>query len=113
MAKTVSYLHSLGMGFGLYGDRGTLDCARHPGAEGHEKADGTFMGEHKRARAALSFGTAICCPYRSGMLSEKDAKLAQKLGQLQPSIAVFPRMHGPTCIFWANLTHFSLKGCSI
>ena len=28
---------------------------------------------------------------RSGRASEKDAKLAQKLGQLQPFIAVFPQ----------------------
>jgi hypothetical protein len=44
--------------------------------------------------------------------SEKDVRLAQKLGQLQPFLAVqcIPTgMHGPTCIFWANLTHFSLK----
>jgi hypothetical protein len=36
--------------------------------------------------------------------------LAQKLGQLQPLIAVFPPecTVGPTCIFWANLTPFSL-----
>jgi hypothetical protein len=37
-------------------------------------------------------------------------KLAQKLGQLQPFIAVFSTgMHGPTRIVWANLTPFSLK----
>ena len=44
---TVSYVHSLGLGFGLYGDRGTLDCARHPGAQGHEEQDGLWMGKHK------------------------------------------------------------------
>ena len=48
--------------------------------------------------------------------SEKDAKLVQKWAQLQPLIAVFPHesifIHGPTCIFWANLTPFSLK-CAI
>ena len=44
---TVSYLHSLDMGFGLYGDRGTLDCAKHPGAQGHEAQDGKWLGEHK------------------------------------------------------------------
>jgi hypothetical protein len=38
--------------------------------------------------------------------SEKDPKLGQKLGQLQPFLT---GMHGPTCIFWANLTPFSLK----
>ena len=37
--------------------------------------------------------------------------MAQKLGQLQPFITVFPQecMVGPTCIFWANLTPFSLE----
>jgi hypothetical protein len=37
----------------------------------------------------------------------KNAKLAQKLGQLQPFIAVFPQecwLAGPTCVFWANLS---------
>jgi hypothetical protein len=39
--------------------------------------------------------------------SEKDAKLAQKLGQLQPFIAVFPQEFMGQLrigIFWANLT---------
>jgi hypothetical protein len=37
--------------------------------------------------------------------SEKDAKLAQKLGQLQPFSSFFPTgMYGPTCTVWANLT---------
>ena len=38
---------------------------------------------------------------------EKDAELAQKLGQLQPFLAVFPQecwLAGPTCVFWANLS---------
>jgi hypothetical protein len=41
---------------------------------------------------------------------KEDAKLAQKLGQLQCFIALFSHagMHGPTCIVWANLTAFSL-----
>ena len=41
--------------------------------------------------------------------SEKDAKLAQKLGQVQPFSCIPSGMHGPTCIFWANLTPFSLQ----
>jgi alpha-galactosidase len=44
---TVAYVHSLDMGFGLYGDRGTMDCARNPGAQGHEEQDGKWFGEHK------------------------------------------------------------------
>ena len=41
---------------------------------------------------------------------EKDAKLAQKLGQPQLfcSCRSPTGMHGPTCTFWANLTPFSL-----
>ena len=46
--------------------------------------------------------------------SEKDAKLAQKLGQLQPSIVVFPQecMHGPTGIFRVNprMEHLFVSG---
>ena len=41
--------------------------------------------------------------------SEKDAMLAQKLGQIQPFSCIPSGMHGPTCIFWANLTPFSLQ----
>ena len=47
--------------------------------------------------------------------SEKDAELAQKLGQklgqqLQPLIFSYipTGMHGPACVFWANLTPSSL-----
>lgn len=36
-----------GMGFGLYGDRGPLDCAKHPGQFGHEAQDGAWLGAHK------------------------------------------------------------------
>jgi hypothetical protein len=46
-------------------------------------------------------------PARPG---EKDAKLAQKLGQLQPSSCVSTVMYGPICIFRANLTPVSLAG---
>jgi hypothetical protein len=48
--------------------------------------------------------------------SEKDAKLAQKLYQLQSFIVVFPQeamgqfaSFGPTCVFWANLPPCSLQ----
>ena len=44
---TVSYVHGLGLGFGLYGDRGTMDCARNPGQFGHESTDGAWLGKHK------------------------------------------------------------------
>jgi alpha-galactosidase len=45
--ETISYVHSLGLKFGLYGDRGTLDCAKMPGADGHEVADANYMAKHK------------------------------------------------------------------
>jgi hypothetical protein len=42
-------------------------------------------------------------------MSVKDAKLAQKLGETSVFSSCIPAgMHGPTCIFWANLTPFSL-----
>ena len=44
---TVSYVHSLGLYFGLYGDRGTMDCARNPGQFGYEHQDGAWFGKHK------------------------------------------------------------------
>ena len=46
-------------------------------------------------------------PARPG---ENDAKLAQKLGQFQPSSCVPTVMYGPICICWANLTPVSLQG---
>ena len=39
----VKYVHQLGLGFGVYGDRGTLDCNRNPGQLGHETADANFF----------------------------------------------------------------------
>lgn len=34
------------MNFLSYGDRGTLDCAKHPGALGHEKQDAEFFARN-------------------------------------------------------------------
>jgi hypothetical protein len=45
----------------------------------------------------------------AGFQVRNNAKLAQKLGQLQPFTAVLTGMHGPTCIFWANLTSVALQ----
>ena len=39
LRATVDYAHAAGLGFGLYGDRGALDCARNPGNAGHEAQD--------------------------------------------------------------------------
>eukprot|EP00730_Choanoeca_flexa_P007227 TRINITY_DN12298_c6_g3_i3.p1 TRINITY_DN12298_c6_g3~~TRINITY_DN12298_c6_g3_i3.p1 ORF type:complete len:553 (+),score=102.98 TRINITY_DN12298_c6_g3_i3:240-1661(+) len=47
MDKTIDYLHQQGLGFGLYGDRGTLDCARNPGALGHEQQDADFFAKYQ------------------------------------------------------------------
>ena len=72
---TVSYVHSLGLGFGLCeslhwrcthsvrfyhgrsliadtllrsdGDRGTMDCGKAPGQYGHEAHDSAWLGAHK------------------------------------------------------------------
>jgi hypothetical protein len=59
-------------------------------------------------------GCAAVQPARGGPglrpASKKDAKLAQKLGQLQPfNSRISTAVHGPTCIFWVNLTAFSLQ----
>ena len=53
--------------------------------------------------------TYVCnmsCVCGSKGTSENDTKLAQKLGHLQPFLSAFPQrgVHGPTRIFWANLT---------
>lgn len=40
---TSAYLHSLGLGFGLYGDRGNLDCSGRPGQLGHEVQDAALL----------------------------------------------------------------------
>ena len=39
---TVQHIHSLGLGYGTYGDRGTLDCDRRPGQLGHESQDAAY-----------------------------------------------------------------------
>ena len=47
METTVKYIHDLGLGFGLYGDKGTLDCAKNPGQLGHEEQDAKFLAKYK------------------------------------------------------------------
>jgi alpha-galactosidase len=42
LETVVDYVHSKGLGFGLYGDRGTMDCAKMPGNLGHESQDAEF-----------------------------------------------------------------------
>jgi hypothetical protein len=62
------------------------------------------VARRRQPHPNLHEGRAVILPP-----SEKDAKCAQKLGQLQPFGAVFPRMGQLTSLcFWANLTPFSL-----
>ena len=42
---TIAYVHSLNLGFGLYGDRGTKDCSGRPGQLGYEAVDAKFFAE--------------------------------------------------------------------
>jgi alpha-galactosidase len=42
----IGYVHSRGLGFGVYGDRGTLDCNKNPGQLGHEAQDAAFFARH-------------------------------------------------------------------
>mmetsp|Transcript_92221 Transcript_92221/g.246568 ORF Transcript_92221/g.246568 Transcript_92221/m.246568 type:complete len:577 (-) Transcript_92221:139-1869(-) len=39
LKATVDFVHGLGLGFGLYGDRGSQDCAGNPGNLDHEESD--------------------------------------------------------------------------
>lgn len=47
LSATVEYVHSLGLGFGLYGDRGTKDCSGRPGQLGYEEQDARFFAENE------------------------------------------------------------------
>jgi alpha-galactosidase len=42
----VDYVHGRGLGFGVYGDRGNLDCNKNPGQLGHEEQDAAFFAKH-------------------------------------------------------------------
>lgn len=44
---TVAYTHKNKLNFGLYGDRGTMDCAKNPGNLGHEVQDANFLALHE------------------------------------------------------------------
>ena len=39
----VAHIHSLGLGYGTYGDWGSKDCDKRPGQAGHEKADAAYF----------------------------------------------------------------------
>ena len=47
LQTTIDYVHAKGLGFGLYGDKGALDCGRNPGQLGHEIQDAAFFAKHK------------------------------------------------------------------
>jgi alpha-galactosidase len=47
MEKTISYIHNLGLSFGLYGDKGATDCAKNPGQLAHEVQDAKFFAKYK------------------------------------------------------------------
>ena len=69
-------------------------------------AEGTCFSQVDILVADEAEATRVAKKY----LSENDAVSAQKSGQLQPFYRCIPTgMHGPTCIFWANLTPFSLQ----
>lgn len=46
LEPVVNYLHDRKLMFGLYGDRGNLDCNKNPGQLGHEQADADFLAAH-------------------------------------------------------------------
>lgn len=51
---------SKGLGFGLYGDRGTMDCAKNPGNLGHEVQDANFYGAAAYTNAHCRYHSHIC-----------------------------------------------------
>jgi alpha-galactosidase len=47
MENTIEYVHSKGLGFGLYGDKGNLDYNGSPGQLGHERQDAEFLAKYR------------------------------------------------------------------
>lgn len=68
---TIAHVHSLGLGFGLYGDKGQLDCAKHPGQLGHEVQDAKFL-----ARIGVDWWKEDSCD-SSGTHAEQIAAYAK------------------------------------
>jgi hypothetical protein len=79
----------------------------------------TQAAAHQLARLDLAafdqlFGCSETLAAYGTYIGEEVAKFAQKLGQLQPFIAVFPQeCTGQLAYFWANLTPFSLLGVRV
>ena len=44
---TVAHIHSLGLGYGTYGDWGSKDCDKRPGQAGHEASDAAYFASIK------------------------------------------------------------------
>lgn len=70
LKSTVDYVHRRGLGFGLYGDKGTMDCAKNPGQQGHELQDAAFL-----ARFEVDWFKEDSC-YSGGSHAEQIADYA-------------------------------------
>jgi hypothetical protein len=75
-----------------------------------EKAHPQTIGSPMFATTTIDVGGAKPFVISAKNQSEKDAKLAQKLGQLQPFTALFPpECMGQVASSGPNLTPFALK----
>jgi alpha-galactosidase len=68
---TVDFVHSLGLGFGLYGDKGSEDCANNPGQLNHTTKDARFL-----ARIGVDWWKEDSC-HSSGTNAEQIAAYAE------------------------------------
>ena len=68
---TIDYVHGRGLGFGLYGDKGSKDCAKNPGQQGHVARDAAFLARHK-----IDFFKEDSC-YSSGTHAQQIADYAK------------------------------------
>ena len=59
-------MHGRGLGFGLYGDKGTKDCAKNPGQKGFERLDAEFL-------ARWAFPTAFGDHFETTLPALRDA----------------------------------------
>ena len=69
MKPVADYVHSKGLKFGIYTDRGTATCVGRPGSQGHEKEDATtyaawgvdLVKEVRARRLPLSAARCLRC----------------------------------------------------
>ena len=67
-------------------------------------------GPRDDGRIALPQFETLCDALHEATKARKTSKLAQKLGPTSVFYCCIPAgMHGPTCIFWADLTPFLPK----